>query len=135
MSTYFCANPKVEKKISNRELAKAIFTAMNRRDPAHLGPYLSEGAVFDFPGPGLIEGSRKILVFLKVLFRKYPRLEFSVEDILVDGDQACAVWTNEGEDKKGNSYKNRGISLIRFSEGKIVFISDYFKDTSFVEAS
>jgi ketosteroid isomerase-like protein len=126
---------EVEEAPSNRELAEAIFTAMNERDPAHLGPYLSEDAVFDFPGPGLIEGPRKILVFLKVLFRKYPRLEFSIEDILVEGDRACAVWTNQGEDKKGNPYQNRGITLMRFSEGKIVFISDYFKDTSFVEAS
>lgn len=122
-------------RVSNRELAKAIFTAMNGRDPAHLEPYLSRDAVFDFPGPGLIKGSRKILVFLKVLFRKYPRLEFSIEDILVDEDHACAVWTNQGEDKKGKPYQNRGITFMRFSEGKIVLISDYFKDTSFVEAS
>jgi len=125
----------VENEISNRELAKAIFTAMNSRDVSHLEQYLGEEAVFDFPGPGLIEGPRRILVFLKVLFRKYPRLEFSIEDILVDGNQACAVWTNEGEDKKGNPYQNRGITLMRFAEGKIVFISDYFKDTSFLEAS
>ena len=67
-------------------------------------------------------------------FPKIPRLEFFVEDIIVEGNQACVVWTNEGEDKKGSSYKSRGISLVRFSGGKIVFISDYFKDTSFVES-
>ena len=122
-------------RISNRELAEAIFTTMNGRDVSHLEQYLAEDAAFDFPGPGLIEGPRRILVFLKVLFRKYPRLEFSVEDIILEGDQACAAWTNEGVDKKGNPYKNRGITPVRFSEGKIVFISDYFKDTSFVEAT
>ena len=121
--------------ISNRNLAEAIFTTMNGRDVSHLEHYLAEDAVCDFPGPGRIEGPRRILVFLKVLFRKYPRLEFSVVDILVDGDQACAVWTNEGEDKKGKPYQNSGVTLMRFSEGKIVFISDYFKDTSFVGVS
>ena len=119
--------------IANQKLAKAIFTAMNKRDPTHLGQYLSDDAVFHFPGPGLIEGPRKILLFLKVLFRKYPRLKFFVEDILVEGDRGCAVWTNRGEDKKGNPYQNSGITFMRFSGGKIVFISDYFKDTSFVE--
>ena len=121
--------------ISNRELAEAIFTTMNGRDASHLEQYLAADAIFDFPGPGRIEGPRRILVFLKVLFRKYPRLEFSVEDILVDGDQACGVWKNEGEDKQGRPYQNSGVTLMRFSKGKIVFISDYFKDTSFVEAS
>ena len=125
----------MEKAPSNRELAEAIFTTMNGRDVSHLKQYLAEDAVFDFPGPGRIEGPRRILVFLKVLFRKYPRLEFSVENILVDGDRACAVWKNEGEDKQGNPYENSGVTLMRFSSGKIVFISDYFKDTSFLEAS
>jgi len=125
----------MEAGISNRELAEAIFTTMNSRDVSYLEQHLGKKAIFDFPGPGLIEGPRKILVFLKVLFRKYPRLEFSVEDIIVEGDRACAIWTNEGKDKKGNPYKNRGITLMRFSEGKIVFISDYFKDTSFADRS
>jgi len=124
----------MEKGFSNRELAKVIFSTMNKRDLSYLEKHLSEDAAFDFPGPGIIDGKKRILLFLKILFRKYPRLEFSLEDIIVEGDQACAIWTNEGEDKKGTPYKNRGITLIRFSGGKIVFISDYFKDTSFVES-
>ena len=49
----------------------------------------------------------------------------------MEGDHACAVWSNEGENKKGNPYNNRGATLVQISEGKIVFMSDYFKDTSF----
>jgi ketosteroid isomerase-like protein len=108
---------------------------MNGRDVSHLEQYLAEDAVFDFPGSGRIEGPRRIRVFLKALFRKYPRLEFSVECILVDNDRACAVWNNAGQDRKGNPYQNSGVTFMRFSDGKIAFISDYFKDTSFVEAS
>ena len=117
---------------TNKELAQSIFVALNSRNLATLEQYLSENARFDFPGVGTIEGRKKVVVFLKVLFRQYPRLVFAVEDIIAEGGQACAVWTNQGEDKKGNAYQNRGITLVRFSEGKIIFISDYFKDTSFV---
>jgi ketosteroid isomerase-like protein len=117
---------------TNKELAQSIFVALNSRNLAELEQYLSETAVFDFPGVGSIEGRKKILVFLKVLFRKYPRLAFTVEEIIMEDDRACAVWTNEGEDKAGNTYQNRGITLVRFSDGEIVFISDYFKDTSFI---
>ena len=124
----------MEQIVSNRDLVKSIFSTMNNRDVAHLEQHLSEDAAFDFPGVGLIEGRRKILSFLKILFRKYPRLQFAVEHIIVEKDKTCAVWTNEGEDKKGVPYHNRGMTLVLFPRGKITFISDYFKDTSFTES-
>jgi ketosteroid isomerase-like protein len=114
-----------------RICAENIFAAMNSRDVSGLAPYIAEEAVFDFPGAGCITGKKRILLFFKVLFRKYPRLTFSIDDIIVDGDRACAVWSNEGEDAHGTPYRNRGITLVRLADGQITFISDYFKDTSF----
>ncbi|MCX5903894.1 MAG: nuclear transport factor 2 family protein [Proteobacteria bacterium] len=110
--------------------AGEIFTAMNSRDLSGLARYLADDAVFDFPGAGCITGKKKILLFLKVLFRKYPRLRFTVEDMLIEGDRACAVWSNQGEDSHGTPYKNRGVTVVRIAQGKIIFISDYFKGTS-----
>ncbi len=114
---------------------KEIFTAMNSRDISIIEPYLAEHAVFDFPGAGCISGRKRILLFFKVLFRKYPRLTFTVDDIIAEGDRACVVWSNEGEDHKGSSYQNRGITLVRIQDEHIIFISDYFKDTSFVAST
>jgi len=118
-----------------RTCAGGIFAAMNSRDLSGLSRNLAEDAVFDFPGAGCISGHKKILTFLKALFKKYPRLRFSVEDILLEGDRACAFWSNEGEDSRGTPYRNRGATLVRVADGKIVFISDYFKDTSFTSAA
>ena len=108
---------------------------MNTRDFFDLDHLLAENAVFDFPGVGSIEGRRRILLFFKVLFRKYPQLTFTVEDIIAEEDKVCVVWSNEGEDKKGNSYSNRGVTLVKLDNEKITSISDYFKDTSFVVSS
>ena len=116
-----------------KALTRIIFDTFNNRDVSELERILAEDAVFDFPRTELLKGPKRILVFIKILFRKYPRLAFKVEDILVDGDRACAVWSNEGEDNKGSPYSNRGVTLVRVKNGKIVFISDYFKDTSFIE--
>ncbi|UCE17247.1 MAG: nuclear transport factor 2 family protein [Gemmatimonadota bacterium] len=116
-----------------RDLTQTIFDTFNNRDVSDLEQCLAEDAVFDFPGTEVLQGPKRILLFFKILFRKYPRLAFTVEDILVDEDRACAVWSNDGEDNKGNPYHNQGVTLIRVKDGKIVSISDYFKDTSFVE--
>jgi ketosteroid isomerase-like protein len=118
-----------------RICAEQIFAAMNSRDVSELTPYIAEEAIFDFPGAGCITGKKRILLFFKILFRKYPRLFFHIDDIIVEGERACAVWSNAGEDAHGTAYRNRGITLVRTVDGQIIFISDYFKDTSFVESA
>ena len=120
---------------SNGDLTQIIFEAFNKRDLSELQHYLADDAVFDFPGTELLQGRKKILLFFKILFRKFPRLEFHIEEVIVDGDHACAVWSNEGENKEGHPYHNHGVTLVRMSEGKIVFMSDYFKDTSFTQSA
>jgi len=123
----------MKKTITAYGLAESIFSAMNTRDLSILEKNLAEEAVFDFPGTEKINGRRKILLFLKVLFRNYPTLQFTIEEVLIDGERACVVWNNEGKSREGTVYKNNGITYVRLSEGTIIYISDYFKDTSFVK--
>ena len=116
---------------SNRELAETVFRAMNTRDFNELELAVTDNVSFDFPGTGRTEGKRRTLLLLKTLLRKFPKLNFTVSDIVVEGNRACTVWTNEGTDGLGKPYNNSGITLMHFADGNITFISDYFKDTSF----
>jgi steroid delta-isomerase-like uncharacterized protein len=123
----------MEKILTTGDMAASIFKAMNTRDFSEFEDTVSEDVVFDFPGAGRIEGYKRVAVFLKALLRKYQELKFTVSEVITDEDRACAVWTNEGKDIEGNTYSNSGMTLLHFSEGRIKFISDYFKDTSFVK--
>ena len=116
-----------------QNMVKSIFNAMNTKDFSELKKITAGDVAFDFPGSGRIEGQRRVLIFLKALLRKYPKLTFTVSDTIVDNQRACAIWTNEGENIEGKPYKNSGITLIHFLDRKIIFISDYFKDTSFIQ--
>jgi len=118
---------------SNRAVAEIIFTALNSRELSRLDEYLDENATFDFPGTKLIKGRKKIILFFRILFRKYPRLTFTVEETIVEGNGVCVLWTNEGTATNGQSYNNRGVTFIHITDGKILFLSDYFKDTSFTQ--
>lgn len=121
-------------KRSKEEITSGIFSAMNSRDFSDVEPFMSDTMEFDFPGAGCISGKRRVLLFLNALLRKYPELIFSVSEIIIDDQRACAVWSNKGKDINKNHYENRGVTYIRFENDKIVFLSDYFKDTSFTEA-
>lgn len=113
-------------------LARTFFDAMNARDFTGLERHLAPDVTFAFPGAGAIDGSRRMLVFLRLLFRKYARLVFAVDEVLVDQDRACVVWTNEGATAEGAPYRNSGVTIMHFSGSRIVSLSDYFKDTSFI---
>ncbi len=114
-----------------RKLAKMIFEALNSRDFSEVQPHLSDDVILNFPGVGDVIGIKRVIVFMKTLLRKYPKLFFSVSAVIVENENAVAVWTNKGEDSSGESYSNSGNTLFHFTNGKITFISDYFKDTSF----
>lgn len=113
--------------------ARTFFDAMNARDFTALELHLSRDVIFDFPGVDLIDGSRRMLLFLKLLFRAYARLVFTVEEVLVDEERACVLWTNEGQTAEGKPYRNRGVTVMHFSDGRIDSLCDYFMDTSFIK--
>ncbi len=115
-------------------MAEAVFQSMNTRDFTAFEQMVTDEVAFDFPGAGRAEGSRRTLLLLRSLLRKFPKLHFTVSEIITQDDCACVVWTNEGEDTQGNPYANAGVTLLHFSGGKISFISDYFKDTSFADS-
>lgn len=118
---------------STQEMVTGLFNAMNTQDFSNLENQVTENVAFDFPGAGYIEGAKRVIIFLKALLRKYKTLTFTINDILIDDDKACAIWVNEGEHISGHKYTNSGVTLIHFTNNKISFISDYFKDTSFVK--
>jgi len=125
----------MERREFLEDMAKRVFACMNSKDFESLKPVLSETIVFDFPGLKPVEGPRRVVVLLNALVRKYKGLTFNISDIVIDEQEnkACVVWTNFGEHLSGEDYQNRGITLIEFWEDKISFLSDYFKDTSFIQ--
>jgi len=111
------------------ERIEEFFRLFNARDLEGLGDLLAEDAVFRFPKTDDLEGRERILRFLKLLFRRFPELEFTVKGIMSEGDAATAHWTNRGADRKGEPYENEGVTWVKWRDGDIVFISDFFKDT------
>jgi ketosteroid isomerase-like protein len=116
-------------------LAESVFHAMNARDFTDYESMITDDVAFDFPGAGRAQGSRRTLLLMKSLLRKFPELKFNISEVITETDRACVVWTNEGKDIHGKPYVNAGITLQHFRDGKISFISDYFKDTSFAHTN
>ena len=126
---------KIKPAFRVHQASQAVFEAMNTKNMAVLEPYLSENVKFDFPGTGEVTGKKRVLILLKALLRKYPDLQFKVRDMIVEQSKACIIWTNTAGLETSQPYRNRGVTLVNCDNGLITFISDYFKDTSFVNAA
>ena len=106
-----------------------FFQVLNERDLVEADNLLAPQAELFFPKTQPMVGKDRILKFLKVFFRQYPELIFTVVSVIHQGDQAAVHWTNRGMDRRKDSYENEGVTILEIKNGKIVFISDFFKDT------
>lgn len=118
-------------ELTPQEAVEIIFNAMNTRNLNRLHDVLDPDAVFYFPGTNALTGPHKIEGFLKILFRRFPRLDFTTGRLITESNRAAVEWTNEGEDRKGTPYANAGVTIVELRNGRIIYMSDTFKDTSF----
>ncbi len=106
-----------------------FFDALNGRDFTIIEDLLDTNAQLLFPKSQPLLGKKRILKFLRLLFRAYPQLVFSVQRIIRQENLAAIHWTNRGKNRHGEPYENEGVTLIETADNRICFISDFFKDT------
>ena len=108
---------------------RRFFDALNERDFEKMEKLLDADAKLLFPKTQPLRGKDRILKFLRLLFRQYPQLVFSVHRIIRQENLMVVHWSNHGKSRHGEPYENEGITLIELSGKRIRFISDFFKDT------
>ncbi|UCD80030.1 MAG: nuclear transport factor 2 family protein [Desulfobacterales bacterium] len=117
--------------MSNEQIVQIFFEVFNNRDMDKMGNLLNSDAEFFFPKTQPLIGRERILKFLKILFRQYPELSFTIQRVIQQGDQAAVHWTNHGLNRREEPYENEGVTILEMQNGKISYISDFFKNTDF----
>lgn len=115
--------------MSNEKFIQEFFDVFNHRNLGKMENLLRADTEFYFPKAQPLVGKNRILRFFNILFRQYPQLNFEIQRIIVQGHQAAIHWTNQGKNKRDVPYENEGVTILELKNGKIRFISDFFKDT------
>ena len=115
--------------MSDQQLIHKFFEMLNHRDTEEMKDLVSSDTEFYFPKTQLLIGKKRIFKFLNILFRQYPELVFEVHRVIRQGDRAAVHWTNQGLNRRREPYQNEGVTLLEIKDGKINYISDFFKDT------
>ncbi len=108
---------------------RGFFEALNEGAFERIEARLAEGVVLEFPGKrfgGRFEGRRRVMVFLRQNQRLFRGgLRFHIQWAGIAGDRAVVQWTNEGVTRDGQAYGNRGVTVFRIANDRIVEIQDY----------
>jgi ketosteroid isomerase-like protein len=115
--------------MTREQMMAVFFESLNRRDLVQMGNLLGDQAEFYFPKTRPLLGKERILKFFAILFRQYPELSFQVRRVIMQGNHAAIHWTNTGHTRKKEPYENEGVTLLELAEGKIRYMSDFFKNT------
>jgi uncharacterized protein (TIGR02246 family) len=115
--------------MSIEPLIRNFFEVFNQRNLDRIANLFSADAEFYFPKTQPLIGRDRILKFLGLLLRQYPRLRFEIQRVIVHDDQAAIHWTNQGINERDLPYENEGVTLMELKDGKINFLRDVFKDT------
>ncbi|MFC1856670.1 nuclear transport factor 2 family protein [Thermodesulfobacteriota bacterium] len=106
-----------------------FFEVMNSRNLKKMAELLDDDCEFYFPKTQPLIGKERILRFFNILFRQYPQLRFEVQRMIFQGNKAAIHWTNQGHNRRRESYENEGATIFEMADEKISFISDFFKST------
>ena len=115
--------------MSNEQIVHTFFEVFNNRDTQKMATLLNPDAEFFFPKTRPLIGKDRILKFLKILFRQYPQLSFTIQRVIAQDAQAAVHWTNQGFNRRKEPYQNEGVTILEIQNGKISYISDFFKNT------
>ncbi len=115
------------------EETKAFFERMltfwRSLDATGLASIHSETSVVESPlGGGVIRGRSSVESIYQSLFRAFPDMVYSVQEVVVEGNKAALLWTIRGThvgefcglSSTGKVFQIHGVSLYTLEENEIV---------------
>ena len=109
---------------------------VERRDIQALGGWFSAEAEMWIPPRPAVHGGRRVVALLRAIFRLYPEIHWKVTAVHPLDERRGVYFTDSwGTIGRDTPYCNKIATLITFdADGRIAFLSDYFKDTSIFAA-
>ena len=113
-----------------REMAETYFAALRERDLDAIAACWAPDGVDDMVGQAELHGPAGVRGFFAELFAAVPDFQFSVDDIIVDGDRAAVRWHATGTFAGEGAYQGiaptgqavalSGLDLLEVRDGKLV---------------
>lgn len=113
---------------------------MNERNVDKILEHWRDDAVMIYPGnmsvSGRTEGKENLRVFFTKFMEQFPELKFTIKETYIKNMFAIGfsntiasefevIYTN----KHGETFENKGVTVIKILRGKVAQIEDYYFDS------
>jgi len=107
---------------------------INSHDLDNILSWFSDETKVWIPPASIVSGLRRIRVLFKLIFKRYDILNFEIlciNELVGDEQKVFVEMCSWGKFRNGESYSNHIVSALKFDKsGKIISLSDFFKDTT-----
>jgi len=109
---------------------------VERRDLQAMGAWFSPEVEMWIPPRPAVQGARRVAALFRAIFRLYPEIHWKVTAVHpLDERRGLYLTDSWGTIGRDTPYSNKIATLITFDvDGRIAYLSDYFKDTSIFAA-
>lgn len=120
----------------SRDLCLAFMDDLETRDLERLRRWFTEQSVLWMPPRAPVQGSSRILATFRGIFRLYREIHWRVTEVHVVSDRRYIYATDSwGIIGDTTPYQNHILTIVEFGgDGRIAYLSDYFKDTAIFSA-
>jgi steroid delta-isomerase-like uncharacterized protein len=124
-----------------RRLVSELYDAWSLHQPERIDTIFTGDAIYeDVAGGQLYRGRDEIKQLLRAAFAWAPDFRVTLVSLTIGDDSAATEWISEGIQTgpigdipaSGNSFRLRGVSILRFRDGKICQVTDYYDMASFL---
>ena len=131
-------NPDIYKNrllLEMKDKIIAFMEDMESNSAERVSDWFTNDSTLWIPPASPITGISRIRALFRALFRRYEYVHWNIVDILpINANRCIHICDSHGKMFGCDSYTNRVITDIVFNdEGKIISLSDYFKDTAIFE--
>jgi steroid delta-isomerase-like uncharacterized protein len=122
-------------------LVNELYSAWSLHEPQRIDAIFTDDGVYeDIAGGGFHRGKGEIKQLLRAVYAWAPDFRVTMKSHIVGDDSAATEWVSEGIQTgpigdipaSGNSFRLRGVSILRFRDGKIARVTDYYDRASFL---
>jgi len=124
-----------------REVATAIFDAVNRHDLDTVIALYHTDVIADFVAVGVFNGASAVRAFFTEIFAAMPDFALEVLGLVCDDEYAVVQWRATGSftgtpfqgiHATGRPVELRGVDVMRFEQGKLKHNTIYYDGLGFV---
>lgn len=109
---------------NTREIVERVYAAYLGGDPNGMADLLAERAHVRFLGHVDLTGreaARALFVGNESLLTE---LEFTIEQLVIDGNCAAATWVERAITRNGDAWSNHGVDVFHVSGGEVVALHE-----------